>query len=257
MGITNIAWTATVMPDGRVKPGYSFNEWWGCSSPAGAGCDHCYAAMLDRRTGGHHFGIGTSPRLTKEKNRNQPYRWNRESEAIGVRQKVFCGSMMDFFDRHAPSGARGPLWEKVKATQWLDWLILTKRPGNILKMLPADWGDHGYPNAWMGVTVENKRSGLRRLDQLRNIPARIRFLSVEPLLEDLGSIDLTGIHWCIVGGESGSGFRKMEKAWVDRVIAQCREQGVSIFFKQWGGTARDAGGCMIDGIEIKEWPKTT
>src|SRR3990167_6622048 len=98
MGITTISWTSTVMPDGTVRPGYTHNEWWGCSSPAGAGCDHCYAAQIDKRTGGKHFGLGTAPRLTKEPNRNKPYRWNREAEAAGVRAKVFCGSMMDFFD---------------------------------------------------------------------------------------------------------------------------------------------------------------
>lgn len=241
--ITNIAWTD-----------HTHNEWWGCSAPAGAGCDNCYAAMLDRRTGGKHFGIGTTPRLTKEQNRNKPYRWDREAAAAGRREKVFCGSMMDFFDLKAPDGARDELWRKIRATTKLDWQLLTKRPANIPRMLPADWGD-GWPNVWLGVTVENRRSGLRRLNQLRSIPAKIRFLSIEPLLEDLGDIDLTGIQWVIIGGESGSGYRRMERQWADRVLAQCREQGVSAFFKQWGGTAKDAGGCVIDGVEIKEWPK--
>lgn len=230
------------------------NEWWGCSGPAGAGCDNCYAAALDRRFGGTHFGLGTRPRLTKAQNRNKPYRWNREAEATGMRQKVFCGSMMDFFDKNAPDGAREALWAKIKATPFLDWQILTKRPSNIPRMLPADWGN-GYPNVWLGVTVENRRHGLRRLEQLRHIPAHIRFLSVEPLLEDLGSIGLAGIHWVIVGGESGAGYRRMEPAWAENVIAQCREQGVSVFFKQWGGTANDAGGCLLNGIEIKAWPR--
>ncbi len=239
---TGISWTD-----------HTHNEWWGCSSPAGEGCLHCYAAMLDKRTGGNHFGIGTAPRLTKEPNRNKPYRWNREAEAAGKRARVFCGSMMDFFDKNAPEGVRGPLWEKIKATEWLDWQLLTKRPSNIPVMLPADW-ENGYGNVWIGTTVENRRNGLRRLHQLRHIPAKVRFLSVEPLLEDLGEINLSGIHWVIVGGESGHGFRKMEQDWADRVIAQCREQGVSVFFKQWGGTSPNAGGCLINGIEIKEWP---
>lgn len=105
---------------------------------------------------------------------------------------------------------------------------------------------------WFGVTVENKRSGLRRLDQFRNILAKVRF-SVVPLLEDLVDIDLDGIHWVIVGGESGHGFRPMEHAWATRVIAQCREQGVSVYYKQCGCTAR-AGGCVINGSEINQWP---
>lgn len=240
---TGISWTD-----------HTQNDWWGCSAPAGAGCDNCYAATMDKRTGGKHFGLGTVPRLTKEPNRNKPYRWNREAEAAGVRAKVFCGSMMDVFDKNAPAGAREALWGKIKATSSLDWQLLTKRSGNILRMLPADWGN-GYDNVWLGVTVENRRSGLRRLEQLRHIPARVRFLSVEPLLEDLGEIDLTGIHWVIVGGESGPGFRPMDHAWAAKVIQQCREQGVSVFFKQWGGTTGNAGGCIINGIEIKEWPK--
>jgi len=244
------------MPDGTVRPGYTHNEWWGCSAPAGAGCDHCYAAAIDRRTGGDHFGIGTAPRLTKEQNRNKPYRWNREAEATGVRAKVFCGSMMDFFDKNAPAGARESLWGKIKSTTSLDWQLLTKRPSNIPGMLPSDWSN-GYDNVWLGVTVENRRSGLRRLEQLRNIPAKVRFLSVEPLLEDLGEIDLTGIHWVIVGGESGGGYRAMEHAWAARVLAQCREQGVSAYFKQWGGTSSDAGGCVFNGAEIKQWPLVT
>lgn len=239
---TGISWTDHTM-----------NFWWGCSAPAGAGCDHCYAAQLDRRTGGKHFGIGTLPRLTKEQNRNKPFRWNRRAEAAGVRKKVFAGSMMDFFDKNAPAGAREALWATIKATPWLDWQILTKRPANIPKMLPPDWGA-GYDNVWLGVTVENRRSGLRRLDQLRSIPAKVRFISAEPLLEDLGDLNLGGIHWVIVGGESGHGYRKMDPEWAANVIAQCRAQSVSVFFKQWGGTSPDAGGCLFMGEEIKEWP---
>lgn len=243
--ITGISWTD-----------HTHNEWWGCSSTAGAGCDRCYAAVLDHRTGGNFFGIGTSPRLTKEQNRNKPFKWDREAAQSGKRLRVFCGSMMDFFDKNAPDGARDALWEKIRATTHLDWQVLTKRTANIPRMLPADWGD-GYENVWLGTTCEDKKSGLRRLDQLRDIPAKIRFLSVEPLLEDLGDLNLSGIDWVIVGGESGSGFRSMEKAWAERVIAQCREQQVAVFFKQWGGTANDAGGCLINGLEIKEWPSIT
>lgn len=240
---TGIAWTD-----------HTHNEWWGCSAPAGSGCDNCYAAMLDRRTGGNHFGVGTLPRITAEQNRNQPYRWNRDAEAARKRAKVFCGSMIDFFDKNAPAGAREAMWQKIQRTPWLDWQLLTKRPANIERMLPPDW-KAGYPNVWLGVTVENRRSGLRRLEQLRHIPAAIRFLSIEPLLEDLGDINLAGIDWAIIGGESGNGCRPMEPAWVERIIAQCREQDVPVFFKQWGGRGKDAGGCIIHGGELKEWPK--
>lgn len=239
---TKIAWTDK-----------THNEWVGCSSPAGAGCDLCYARQTDKRYGGNHFGIGTTPRLTTEKNRNKPYRWNKEAAAAGIRFKVFCGSMMDYFDRNSPLSARERLWEKIRATTSLDWQILTKRVPNIPRMLPPDWGN-GYENVWLGATVENKRSGLRRLEQMREIPAKVRFISVEPLLEDLGDVDLTNFHWVIIGGETTPGCREMKAEWAERLIAQCREQGVSVFFKQWGGTARGAGGCLINGVEIKEWP---
>lgn len=235
---TGISWTD-----------HTHNEWVGCSSPAGSGCDNCYARTMTNRFNGDFL----HPRLTSEQNRNKPYKWNRKAEKTGVRAKVFCGSMMDFFDKNAPAGAREPLWAKIKETASLDWQLLTKRPSNIPAMLPEDWGD-GYGNVWLGVTVENKRSGLRRLEQLRSIPARVRFLSVEPLLEDLGEIDLSGIHWVICGGESGRGYRAMEHAWAARVLAQCSEQGVSAYFKQWGGTSSDAGGCFFNGAEIKQWP---
>lgn len=253
MGVTTIGWTATVTADGRVLPGYTHNEWWGCSAPAGDGCLNCYAAFLDKRTGGDYFGIGTAPRLTSERNRNQPYRWNRLAEAAGERRKVFCGSMMDIGDKNAPGGAREALWPKIIATGNLDWLLLTKRPSFLGRLLPEDWGC-GYPNAALGTTVENRKSGLRRLDQLRDVPARLRFLSVEPLLEDLGDINLTGVGWVIIGGESGHRCRPMQTEWADRIIAQCREQRVPVFFKQVGGKTPDAGGCLHRGEEIKEWP---
>ena len=135
----------------------------------------------------------------------------------------------------------------------LRWQLLTKRASNIERYLPGDWGD-GYPNTWLGVTVENRRHGLRRLEVLREIPARIRFLSVEPLLEGLGDLDLSGIHWVIVGGESGPHARPMDQSWVERIQDQCKEQGTPFFFKQWGGK-RNKGGCLLNGCEVKEWPE--
>ena len=236
--VTGISWTD-----------HTHNEWVGCSSTAGAGCDNCYAAARANRFGEDFV----KPRLTSQFNRNNPFRWNKRAAAANVREKVFCGSLMDFFDKNVSAEWRDPLWKKVGATSMLDWQILTKRPSNIATMLPSDWGD-GYDNVWLGVTVENRRSGLRRLEQLRDIPAKIRFLSAEPLLEDLGDINLAGINLVIIGGESGAGFRPMRLEWAENVIRQCREQGVSVFFKQHGGTSSDAGGCLLNGIEIKEWP---
>ena len=237
---TEIAWTDS-----------TFNPWWGCSK-VGPGCDHCYAEALDRRTGGGHWGVRATPRSMSATYWKKPLKWHHSAQKSGTRRRVFCGSMCDVFDKTAPDGQREHLWALIRNTPMLDWQLLTKRAPNITRFLPEDWGS-GYPNVWLGVTVENRKHGLPRLARLRQIPAKIRFLSIEPLLEDLGNIDLAGIHWVIIGGESSSGARKMEKAWVERIISQCHEQDVAVFFKQWGGR-RNKGGCLLDGIEIKQWP---
>lgn len=238
--ITEIAWTDS-----------TFNPWWGCSK-VGPGCDHCYAQTLDHRTGGDHWGPDKTPRTMSADNWRKPNKWNRLAVASGIRHRVFCGSMCDWADKNAPTGQRDRLWDLIHATPALDWQLLTKRAMNIANYLPVDWGT-GYENVWLGVTVENRSHGLPRIEYLRNIPAKVRFLSVEPLLEDLGEIDLTGIHWVIVGGESGPGARPMEAAWVENIKRQCEASGVAFFFKQWGGYP-DKGGCLIEGGEVKQWP---
>lgn len=238
---TGIAWTDR-----------THNEWWGCSSKAGEGCRHCYAAELDASTGGNYF-TGVTPRLTSVQNRNKPYRWEKEAVLAEKPLRVFCGSMMDFFDKKVPVDWRENLFSKIKATPHLRWQILTKRPGNIPKMLPADWKE-GYENVWLGTTVEDKKSGLKRLRQLQAMPAALRFLSIEPLLEDLGDLDLTGIDWVIIGGESGPYARPMRKEWVDNIVRQCATKGIPVFFKQWGGKDADAGGCVYEGRILQELP---
>lgn len=237
---TGIAWTDS-----------TFNPWWGCVK-VGPGCDHCYAEALDRRTGGEHWGLLGLPRAMSAQNWRKPLRWQEHAEITNTRRKVFSGSMCDVFDKRAPEGQRDRLWSMIRATPRLDWQLLTKRAPNIERFLPSDWGS-GYDNVWLGVTVENRKHGLKRLDRLRDIPAFIRFLSVEPLLEDLGDVDLTGIDWVIVGGESGAGARPLSATWVERIRAQCREQDTPFFFKQWGG-GKHKGGCELDGREVKAWP---
>lgn len=237
---TEIAWTDS-----------TFNPWWGCSK-VGPGCDHCYAESLDRRTGGDHWGPDKTPRLMSLKNWNGPLRWQREAMASGKRRRVFCGSMCDWADKNAPEGERERLWGLIRETPMLGWQLLTKRASRIAERLPDDWGG-GYDNVWLGVTVENRKHGLPRIEYLRMVPAKVRFLSIEPLLEDLGELDLSGIHWVIVGGESGAQARPMDPAWVDNIRRQCEAQGVPFFFKQWGGR-RDKGGCDLGGTEIKQWP---
>lgn len=141
----------------------------------------------------------------------------------------------------------------IRATPNLDWQLLTKRAERIEALLPDDWGG-GYPNVWLGVTVENRIQGIPRIDALRRIPARVRFLSCEPLLEDLGKVDLRGMHWVIVGGESGPRARPMNPDWVSSIQNQCWKQSVPFFFKQWGGR-KGKGGCLVAGEEFKDWPR--
>lgn len=238
---TGIAWTDS-----------TFNPWWGCTKIA-PGCDFCYAAELDKKTGGDHWD--NAYRTMSNHYWNNPNRWQKFHEVKGGRRKVFCGSMCDWTDNKAPEGQLDRLWAKIRMTPLLDWQLLTKRANNIERCLPPDW-DQGYDNVWLGVTVENKSHGLARLERLRNVPAKVRFLSIEPLLEDIGVIDLTGIHWVIVGGESGPKARSMSPEWVYSIMRQCQEQDVPFFFKQWGGRD-DKGGCLLEGREFKQWPRVS
>ncbi len=231
---------------------FTLNIWWGCQATSPA-CDHCFAAALDRRTGGAYFEPGVLPRRTKPQTWNLANRMNRKAIAEGVRLKGFVGSVMDVMDNRVPDDWRAEMWPLLKKNTQIDWQLLTKRAPNIKKMLPPDWGD-GYDNVWLGVTVEDRKHGVPRIDHLRKVPAKVRFLSIEPLLEDLGELDLTGIHWVIIGGESGAGFRPIRQEWIDPIILQCRAAGVAVFFKQWGGLKTTSGGCEIHGKTIKEFP---
>lgn len=229
----------------------TFNPWWGCVKIS-AGCDNCYAEKWDARFNGQHWGPHATYKTMSDHYWNDPIRWNRKEPG----SKVFAGSMCDIFDNHADTAQRERLFELIRNTPNLTWQLLTKRAANIEKFLPDDWGN-GYDNVWLGVSAENKTQGLPRIDILRNIPAKVRFLSAEPLLEHLGTtINLEGINWVIVGGESGSRPRYMHFDSVYDLFMQCRKQDIPFFFKQWGGHTKEKGGCEL-GIygEVKQWPK--
>ena len=252
-----------------------FNPWWGCSrvSPA---CQHCYAETFAHRYGHDIWGKDSDRRFFGDKHWNEPLRWNRKAEADGVRRRVFCASMADVFEARADlDEPRARLWELIAETPWLDWLLLTKRPASVHALAPARWfvepgnllceacsgsaslplgttcNEHeprmtGWPaNVWIGTTVEDQQRADERLPLLRSIPARIRFLSCEPLLGPL-DLDLTGISWVIVGGESGPGARPMDPQWVRTLREQCvsantrgteRDASPAFLFKQWGDWA--------------------
>lgn len=235
----------------------TFNGWIGCTKVS-PGCVQCYAeADFDHRKHRAEWGPGKPRIRTSADNWNKPKQWNRKHAEFYAkhvrRRRVFCASLGDVFDPEVPEEWRTDLWELIRQTPNLDWLLLTKRADRIVEFLPEDWGK-GYDNVWLGVTVENKKHGLPRVDILREIPAKVRFLSCEPLLEDLGAPDLTGIHWVIAGGESGPRARPMAHEWVHGIYWHCYTSRVAFFFKQWGGPGRDKGGCLLGGRVEKHWP---
>jgi protein gp37 len=215
----------------------TFNPWIGCQKVS-RGCVHCYAEeLMDKRYGRVQWGpTGTRVR-TAASNWRQPLRWNRQAFAAGERKRVFCSSLADVFeDRPELDTWRRDLAQLITATPHLDWLLLTKRPENAKQMIYEMWfPDAAWPkNYWLGTSVEDRKSGLPRIDVLRGVPAPLRFLSVEPLVEDIGPIDLSGIGWVIVGGESGAAASPMHPAWARSVRDQCIAAGVPFLFKQWG-----------------------
>lgn len=172
---------------------HTFNPWVGCTKVS-PGCDNCYAESWARRTGQPTLWTGER-RRTSAANWQQPIKWNKRAGERGVRERVFCASLADVFDNQVPERWRWDLWHYIQQTPHLDWLLLTKRPQNISKMLPTEeigapaWGN-GWPNVWLGTTAENQAEADRRIPHLLAAPAAVRFLSCEPLL---GALDLTHI----------------------------------------------------------------
>lgn len=222
---------------------HTFNPWWGCTrvSPA---CDHCYAETFSHRLGLDLWGDGGVRRPMSESYWKQPIRWNTKALAAGVRYRVFCASMADVFEHSAELDAwRTRLWQLVDATPQLDWLLLTKRPQNVVRMTP--WGRDWPLNVWVGTTVENQAMARKRLKHLAKVPSVVRFVSCEPLL---GPLDLSRelvsgvINWTIAGGESGPRSRPSAPDWFRSLRDQCVTAGVPFHFKQWGDWA------PLDGI---------
>jgi protein gp37 len=217
---------------------HTFNPWWGCAKVSPA-CENCYADLWARRMGHKIWGVRAPRRFFKDAHWNEPQVWNAEAQAQKTRHRVFCASMADVFEeRRELDSQRERLWGVIKATPWLDWLLLTKRPENISTMVP--WREEWPANIWLGTTVENQDYAEERLPFLLKHKASVRFLSCEPLL---GSLDLKhwftrrGFHpidWVIAGGESGPGARPMHPDWPARLLQQCQAHRVPFHFKQWG-----------------------
>ena len=234
---------------------FTFNPWTGCTKVS-PGCDHCYAEGWAKRSGHVEWGPHAARRRTAAATWQAPLKWNLAAAQAGRRARVFCASLADVFDNH-PSiklGWRDDLWKLIAATPHLDWLLLTKRPQNVGRFVPGWMGPHSWPsNVWLGTTAENQAEADRRTAHLARIPARVRFLSCEPLLEGIKP-NLDGIHWVICGGESGPGARPMHPDWARSLRDQCAMEGVPFFMKQMAGVRKSAMPSIPDDLMVREFP---
>jgi protein gp37 len=214
------------------------------------GCTNCYAETFAERfrgVPGHPYEQGFDLRLIPEK-LAEPFRWTSP-------KMIFVNSMSDLFHEDVSDGYIAKVAEVMQTANWHTYQVLTKRSERLRELLRTELRRLAKQlHVWWGVSVENRRHGLPRIEHLRDSPAAIRFLSIEPLLEDLGRIDLTGISWVIVGGESGHGARPMQKEWVQSIRDQCQAADVPFFFKQWGGTRKKVTGRILDGQTYDAMP---
>lgn len=265
---------------------HTHNPWIGCTKVSPA-CDHCYAETQNdfRKWNKDGWGPHAPRKRTSVANWRKPLQWDKQAAADGVRRRVFCASLADVFDNHKSISEewRADLWELIAETQNLDWLLLTKRPQNIKRFLPSEWdgGSWGgpWPNVWLGTTVENQEEADRRIPHLLSVPAKVHFLSCEPLL---GEVDLTNIRlpngdflnamtgeihdpqtgcvvreidpldWVICGGESGPNARPMHADWARSLRDQCKASCVAFFMKQMGGI-RKPFEAIPDDLMVREF----
>lgn len=263
----------------------TFNPWWGCTRVS-PGCDHCYADTWARRLGMNDLWDSAKRRTFGAKHWADPVKWNRAAERAGKRLRVFCASMADVFDKDGPELERANLWDLIEDTPHLDWLVLTKRIGNVKRMLPQP-----PENVWLGISVVNQEEADRDIPKLLEIPARVRFLSCEPLLgpislaqewldaeyfghssdcdDDLCALngdeyscrgqifEQPAIDWVIVGGESGKRARPMPLHWVTDIQQACMAAGVAFFMKQ-GSEANwprfKEFESFPEDIRMRQWP---
>lgn len=230
---TTISWTER-----------TWNPWRGCTKIS-PGCKNCYMFAAQLR-------YGSEPRtVVRTKTWNDPLRWQRQAERDSRRVLVFTCSWSDWFHESADQW-RDEAWQIIRCCPNLIFQILTKRPERIADHLPEDWG-MGYPNVWLGTSIE-LNDYVWRANVLRETPAAVRFISAEPLLGPLTDLQLNGIHWLIVGGESGPHYRPMEYAWVRDLRDRALAEGVAFFFKQSAGP-RPETGTRLDGRYWRQYPK--
>ncbi|SEO65505.1 phage Gp37/Gp68 family protein [Nitrosovibrio sp. Nv6] len=267
---------------------HTFNPWYGCQK-VGPGCDHCYAEAWAKRSGLVKWGPGAERRRSSPANWRKPLQWNRRSQIAhdawqhGIeltggnekellargfvkpeRPRVFCASLADVFDNAVPADWRMDLFSLIAQTPYLDWLLVTKRVGNVMPMCSRDslMFDMLSSRVWLGITVCNQQEADRDIPKLLQIPAKVRWLSMEPLL---GPVDISewidpdyftgcaddgikALHWVVAGGESGSNARPMHSGWARSLRDQCQGAGVPFFFKQWGEYSEDLQHGLNTGV---------
>jgi protein gp37 len=235
---TAIEWTDT-----------TWNPVSGCTK-IGRGCDHCYAERIAERfrgTPGHPFANGFDLTLRPHK-LTEPLSWRRP-------RRVFVNSMSDLFHKEIPRAFVDRVFDTMEQAHWHQFQVLTKRSSLLRSYVNSRYsGGHAPEHIWLGVSIED-RATLGRLKHLQQARAAVRFVSFEPLLEDLGPVDLSGIHWAIAGGESGAGAREIKAEWVRALRDQCSSANVAFFFKQWGGRTPKAGGNTLDGRRWQQYPR--
>lgn len=214
------------------------------------GCKNCYAERFAERfrgVSGHPFELGFDLRLVPDK-LHMPLKWKTP-------KRIFVNSMSDLFHEQVPDRFISDVTEVMLKADWHVFQVLTKRAERMRSALSSRLAAAARAqHIWWGVSVEDRKYGLPRLKALQDSAASVRFLSIEPLLEDLGDLDLSGISWVIVGGESGPRSRPMDERWVDRIFEQCAEQSVPFFFKQWGGTRKKRAGRLLHGRTYDAMP---
>jgi len=227
----------------------TWNPVTGCTKVS-RGCDHCYAERFAERfrgVPGHPFEHGFDLTLRPDR-LAQPLAWKRP-------RMIFVNSMSDLFHKDVPRAFVDQVFDTMERANWHTFQLLTKRSTLMARYLEARYGTGRAPaHIWCGVSVEDAPAK-SRIAHLRRAPATMRFLSLEPLLGPLGRLELGGIDWVIVGGESGPGARPMDGEWVRGIRDQCIAQGVAFFFKQWGGIRPKTGGRSLDNREWSDYPR--
>jgi protein gp37 len=233
----------------------TFNPWLGCTAISSA-CDLCYArTLMQDRYGRVKWGTG-EPRI-RTKTWGDPIKWNRAAALSGTRPRVFCASLADVFDNEVDQTWREDLWLLIRHTPNLRWILLTKRIGNAAKMLPSYFPDH-FPHVGLMSTLENQEVWDRDYRKLKSIRAAWHGVSAEPLLGPIDIGPMTHrfglVDWIITGGESGRGFRPLDMDAVRSMRDQCAAAGIAFHHKQNGGITGKVAGCLVDGIEHKNFP---